>query len=157
MHNCMFMVKCELHRAMKSILIINGPNLNLLGTRETHIYGDRSLDRIIQDLRDEFPSTLLEHVRSDHEGAIVEAIHGARGSQEGIVINAGGYSHTSVAIRDALAAVQVPAVEVHLSNLLTREPFRHVSIIGGVCAGSIMGFGARGYSLAIRYLLDRSA
>ena len=141
---------------MSSILLINGPNLNLLGTRETKIYGEKTLDRIIADLRSEFPSVDLEDLRSNSEGAIIDAIQSAPGRHIGMVINAGGYSHTSVAIRDAIAAVAVPAVEVHLSNLLTREPFRHVSLIGAVCAGSIMGFGEVGYSLAIRYLIDHA-
>ncbi len=141
---------------MSSILLINGPNLDLLGTRETKIYGERTLDAIIADLRSAFPSVDLEDLRSNSEGAIIDAIHSASGRHIGMVINAGGYSHTSIAIRDAIAAVAVPAVEVHLSNLLAREPFRHVSLIGAVCAGSIMGFGEAGYSLAIRYLIDRA-
>ena len=150
----LFIVKCELQPAMRSILIINGPNLNLLGTRETKIYGDRSLDEIMNDLRKEFRSVELIDHRSNDEGSIVTAIQGSRGKNDGIVINAGGYSHTSVAIRDAIAAVQVPAEEVHLSNLLAREPFRHISLVGAVCKGSIMGLGGHGYLLAIRYLLD---
>ncbi len=141
---------------MNSILLINGPNLNLLGSRETKIYGERTLDAIVADLRSEFPSVELEDLRSNDEGPIITAIQSAPGRHIGMVINAGGYSHTSVAIRDAIAAVTIPAVEVHLSNLLAREPFRHVSLIGAVCAGSIMGFGEAGYALAIRYLLDRS-
>ncbi len=142
--------------AMATILIINGPNLNLLGTREPGIYGDRSLDDIITALRDAYPDVDLEELRTNDEGAIVTAIQKSLGRTLGVVLNAGGYSHTSVAIRDAIAAVDVPVVEVHLSNLLAREPFRHVSMIGAVCAGSIMGLGPQGYSLAVRYLLDRS-
>ncbi|MDQ3100014.1 MAG: type II 3-dehydroquinate dehydratase, partial [Bacteroidota bacterium] len=103
----------------------------------------------------EYPAYEIKDVRSNDEGTIVTAIQQAKGEALGIVINAGGYSHTSVAIRDAIAAVEVPTVEIHLSNLLKREPFRHVSIIGGVCVGSIMGLGAPGYSLAIRFLIDR--
>jgi 3-dehydroquinate dehydratase II len=142
---------------MARILIINGPNLSLLGTREPGIYGDRSLDDIITSLRDLFPGVEISDLRTNDEGAIVTAIHQAAGEDaQGIVLNAGGYSHTSVAIRDAITAAEIPVVEVHISNLLSREPFRHVSLIGGVCVGSIMGLGAQGYSLAVRYLLDRA-
>ncbi len=142
---------------MQRILVINGPNLNMVGVREPSIYGDRTMDDIMVSLRDAFPEAELEEVRTNDEGPIVNAIQQAAGKMQGIVINAGGYSHTSVAIRDAIAAVDVPVVEVHLTNLLAREPFRHVSLIGGVCAGSIMGLGAQGYSLAVRYLLWHAA
>ena len=142
-------------RTMADILVINGPNLNLLGTREPHIYGDRSMDDIMVSLRDAFPAISIDEVRTNEEGAIVTALQGANGRVMGVVLNAGGYSHTSVAIRDAISAMDVPVVEVHLSNLLAREPFRHVSILGAVCVGSIMGLGAQGYALAVRYLLER--
>jgi 3-dehydroquinate dehydratase-2 len=139
---------------MADILVINGPNLNLLGTREPQIYGDRSMDDIMLSLRDAFEGIAIEEVRTNDEGAIVSALQQANGVM-GVVLNAGGYSHTSVAIRDAISAIDVPVVEVHLSNLLAREPFRHISIVGAVCMGSIMGLGAHGYALAVRYLLDR--
>lgn len=114
------------------------------------------MDDIIQALQSTFPDVVIEEYRSNEEGALVTAIQQAEGRVLGVVLNAGGYSHTSVAIRDAISAVDVPVVEVHLSNLLVREPFRHVSLIGGVCAGSIMGFGPHGYSLAVQYLLDQA-
>jgi 3-dehydroquinate dehydratase II len=141
---------------MRTILIINGPNLNMLGLREPSIYGDRSMDDIITELRDMHSDMAIEEVRTNEEGVIVSAIQQAQDRVEGIVLNAGGYSHTSVAIRDAITAVEVPVVEVHLSNLLAREPFRHVSLIGGVCRGSIMGFGAPVYAMAVRYLLGHA-
>jgi 3-dehydroquinate dehydratase II len=140
---------------MQRILIINGPNLNLLGTREPDHYGTRSMDEILDLVRSGFPQAEVLELRTNDEGAIVTAIQQADGTVHGVVLNAGGYTHSSVAIRDAIAAVKVPVVEVHLSNLLAREPFRHVSLIGGVCAGSIMGFGAQGYVLAVQYLLQR--
>lgn len=140
---------------MATILVINGPNLQLLGSRETDIYGKEDLDSIMSRLKQQFPGNEIEDLCTNDEGAIVSALHEATGRVIGVVLNAGGYSHTSVAIRDAIAAVEVPVIEVHLSNLLAREPFRHVSLIGGVCAGCIMGFGSQGYSLAVRALLDR--
>lgn len=139
---------------MVRILILNGPNLNLLGSREPHIYGSADLDDIIQGLRDLFPDVQLDHLQSNVEGELVNALQKASEHHIGVVFNPGGYSHTSVALRDAVAAMKVPVVEVHLSNLLAREPFRHVSLVGGVAAGSIMGLGAAGYALAVRYLLE---
>lgn len=140
-------------RPMTRILILNGPNLNLLGTREPAIYGGLSLDEIVQSVREAFPEVEVEHLCSNHEGELVEAVQKADGHFSGVVLNAGGYAHTSVALRDAVAAVQVPVVEVHISNLLAREPFRHVSLVGGVCVGGIMGLGGDGYHLAVHYLL----
>src|SRR5690606_30063421 len=140
---------------MATILVINGPNLQLLGSRETDIYGTEDLDSIMARLKQQFPGIENKDLRTNDEGEIVSALHEATGRVLGVVLNSGGYSHTSVAIRDAIAAEEVPVIEVHLSNLLAREPFRHVSLIGGVCAGCIMGFGPQGYSLAVRALLDR--
>jgi len=140
---------------MRKILILNGPNLNLLGTREPAIYGGLSLEEMMQATRDAFPEAELDHLQTNLEGELVEALQNAQGNYYGIVLNAGGYSHTSVALRDAVASVDVPVVEVHISNLLAREPFRHTSLVGAVCIGGIMGLGADGYRLAVQYLLQR--
>ena len=132
------------------LLIINGPNLNLLGKREQNIYGKESFDDYYAKLKTHFPDLELEYFQSNIEGEIVDKIHEYGFSSEGIIINAGAYTHTSVAIRDAIAGVNVNVVEVHISNTLTREDFRHKSIIGPVCKGCIMGFGLESYKLAIQ-------
>ncbi len=142
---------------MARLLILNGPNLNLLGTREPERYGHRTLDEVINDLRAAFPGHTIDHVQSNLEGELVTAVQQADGRYEGVVLNAGGYTHTSVALRDAIAAVRTPVVEVHLTNLVAREPFRHVSLTGAVCRGSIMGLGADGYRLAVLHLLREGA
>ncbi|MCW5898541.1 MAG: type II 3-dehydroquinate dehydratase [Flavobacteriales bacterium] len=140
---------------MSRILVINGPNLGLLGTREPAIYGSTTLEEVVHLLRSEFPQVEIEHLQSELEGELVRAIHGAAGRCKGVVLNAGGYAHTSVALRDAVAACPVPVVEVHVSNLLAREPFRHVSLVGAVCVGGVMGLGVDGYRLAVDHLLRR--
>ncbi len=138
---------------MTNITVIHGPNLNLLGTREPHHYGTKTLDAINKDLRAAFShKTELRFFQSNHEGAIIDAIHESVDAQ-GIVINAGAYTHTSYAIRDALAAVVVPVIEVHLSNVFARESFRRCSVISDVCMGVISGLGAFGYHAAIEALL----
>ncbi|MCW0484348.1 type II 3-dehydroquinate dehydratase [Gaoshiqia sediminis] len=131
------------------ILLINGPNLNLLGKREKNIYGDLSFETYFKTLKDRFPSLDLEYYQSNIEGEIINKIHEAGFTYDGIVINAGAYTHTSVAIRDAISGITTPVVEVHISNILTRESFRHESLIGPVCRGSIMGFGLDSYRLGI--------
>lgn len=135
------------------ISIINGPNLNLLGQREKSIYGDSSFESWLEAIRPQFPQVELEYYQSNIEGEIVNYLHKAGFSADGIVLNAGAYTHTSVAIRDAIAGVSTPVVEVHISNILTRESFRHESIIGPVCRGSIMGFGLDSYRLGIESFL----
>jgi len=132
------------------LLIINGPNLNLLGKREQNIYGSESFEVYYTKLKTLFTDVKLEYFQSNIEGEIVDKIHEHGFSSDGIIINAGAYTHTSVAIRDAIAGVNVPVVEVHISNTLTREEFRHKSIIGPVCKGCIMGFGLESYKLAIQ-------
>ena len=131
------------------LLIINGPNLNLLGLREQNIYGKDSFDSYFSKLISEFPETELHYYQSNIEGEIINKIHECGFSFDGIIINAGAYTHTSVAIRDAIASVPAQVVEVHISNTLTREDFRHKSVIGPVCKGCVMGFGLDSYKIAI--------
>jgi 3-dehydroquinate dehydratase II len=135
------------------ILIINGPNLNLLGRRETSIYGSISFPEYFEKLAAAFPQITLEYFQSNIEGEIIDKLHEYGFGIDGIVLNAGAYTHTSVAIRDAVAGIKTPVAEVHISNTLSREDFRHKSIIGPVCTGCIMGFGLRSYELAIRSFL----
>ena len=136
------------------IVIINGPNLNLLGVREPNVYGNRTFEEYFQKLQAEFAGNELIYFQSNVEGEIVTKIQEHGFGAGGIILNAGAYTHTSVAIRDAIAAVTTPVAEVHLSNILTRESFRHVSMIGPVCRGSIMGFGLESYRLALLYFLS---
>jgi 3-dehydroquinate dehydratase-2 len=136
------------------ILIINGPNLNLLGKREPGIYGSESFDSYFEKICALFPAIDFEYFQSNVEGEIVTEIHNFGFSADGIIINAGAYTHTSVAIRDAIAAIKSPVVEVHISNTLTREKFRHKSLIGPVCKGCIMGFGLDSYRLAVLSFLQ---
>ncbi len=138
------------------ILVLHGPNLNLLGLREPGIYGLKTLKQIDEALKSDAKKlqVTLTSLQSNHEGVLVDAIHDAREKHQGIIINAGAYTHTSVAIRDALAAVKIPTVEVHLSNIYTREEFRHHSYIAPVAIGQISGFGADSYSLGLRALVN---
>ena len=133
------------------ILIINGPNLNLVGRREPSIYGDRSLDEYLDTLAESMPDVTINRMQSNHEGDIIDMIQewGFSDNTRGIVLNAGAYTHTSLAIADAIAAVKVPVVEVHISNVAAREEIRHRSLIGPVCRGVIAGFGLDSYRLAI--------
>jgi len=131
------------------ILLINGPNLNLLGIREQSIYGNKSFENYFETLQNEYPDIEMEYYQSNVEGELINKIHERGFTYDGIIINAGAYTHTSVAIRDAISGVKSPVVEVHISNILTRESFRHESIIGPACVGSIMGFGLDSYRLGI--------
>ena len=138
---------------MKKIQIINGPNLNLLGRREPGIYGSRSFEDYLTELRAKYPDVQLDYYQSNHEGDLIDCIHRCGFEADGIVLNAGAYTHTSVALRDALSAVPAPAVEVHISNVHQREEFRHHSLISAVCRGVICGFGLDSYRLAVEALL----
>ncbi len=136
---------------MASILILNGPNLNLLGTRQPEVYGHESLGDIEAMCRAhaEALGLALDFAQSNHEGALIDAIHAARGQHDGIILNAGAYTHTSIALMDAISSAEVPTIELHLSNVHARESFRHRSYIARVALGVICGFGAQGYVLAI--------
>lgn len=133
------------------ILIINGPNLNLLGIREKHIYGDRLFTKYLDELRGESPNADIEYFQSNHEGALIDKIHEVGFEYQGIIFNAGAYTHTSIALRDAIASVETPVVEVHVSNVYSREAFRKESMISAVCKGVIAGFGFDSYKLALKY------
>ena len=136
---------------MASVLILNGPNLNLLGTRQPEIYGSTTLDDVRARCETHSQAIDLAVVfkQSNHEGVLVDEIHAARGVHDGIILNAGAYTHTSIALMDAIASVELPAIELHLSNVHAREEFRHKSFIAKVCTGIICGFGAHGYILAM--------
>ena len=135
------------------IIIINGPNLNLLGKREEEIYGKISFEDYFISLKEKFPKLILEYFQSNIEGEIINKLHKVGFLCDGIILNAGGYTHTSVAIADAVKSIQTPVVEVHISNILSRETFRHNSLIAPNCKGSIFGFGLKGYELAISSFL----
>lgn len=134
------------------ILILNGPNLNLLGTREKTIYGTESFDQYFGKLKRVFPDFTLEYFQSNIEGEIINKIHEVRFLFDGIVLNAAAYTHTSIAIRDAIAAVELPVIEVHISNVHKREAFRHTSMISASCVGVIAGFGLDSYRLGVEAL-----
>lgn len=142
--------------AVKRLLIINGPNLNLLGTREAEIYGNRDFDDFLVDLRAEFNEIEIEYFQSNIEGEIIDCIQDARSGYEGMVINAGGYSHTSIAISDALAILDIPVIEVHISNIYQREEFRHQTLLAKHCKGIIAGLGLDSYKMAVQYLIPIS-
>src|SRR5688572_16604986 len=135
----------------KRILILNGPNLNLLGKRETVVYGDKSFEEYLVELKAKFADFSLDYVQSNLEGELINQLQ--QSTHEGIILNAGGYTHTSVAIRDAISAIKIPVVEVHISNIASRESFRHESMLSPVCAGCIFGFGLKSYDLALNYFV----
>ncbi len=137
------------------IIIVNGPNLNLLGVREKSIYGNEFFEDYLTKLRERYPDLTLDYFQSNVEGEIINKLHETGFSYDAIILNAGGYTHTSVAIGDSISAINSPVVEVHISNILARESFRHTSLIAAVCAGSISGFGLDGYRLAIESIVKK--
>ena len=134
------------------ILILNGPNLNLQGRRDTDVYGTKTFEEFLEELRARFVEDRLDYLQSNVEGELINALHGSVGEYDGVGFNAGGYTHTSVALRDAISAISTPVVEVHISSILAREEFRHVSMLAPVAVGSIMGFGLDSYVLGIEAL-----
>lgn len=138
------------------ILILNGPNLNLQGKRNVEIYGSTTFEEYITALESGYPALEFSYFQSNIEGELISAIHNTVGTFDGVVINAGGYTHTSVALRDAISAVATPVVEVHISSILAREEFRHISMIAPVAIGSIMGFGLDSYRLGVEALIAQS-
>ena len=136
-----------------NVIIINGPNLNLLGVREKSIYGESSFDDFFQTLKEKYTAINLSYFQSNIEGELIDKLHETGFSLDAIILNAGGYSHTSVSITDAIAAIETPVIEVHISNIYAREEYRHKSLISSNCKGSICGFGLKSYILAIESLL----
>lgn len=139
---------------MLKIAIINGPNLNLLGKREVEIYGTQTFEDYYHSLKSKFPSIELSYFQSNVEGELINKLHEIGFSVDGIVLNAGAYTHTSVAIADAVAGIKSPVIEVHISNVFAREDYRHVSYLGKHCKGSISGFGLKGYELALKSFIE---
>lgn len=138
------------------ILILNGPNLNLLGKREPEIYGKQSFEDYFRSLQAQFPEHTLEYFQSNHEGRLIDKLHEVGFSHHGIVFNAGAYTHTSVALGDAIAGISTPVIEVHISNVHRREAFRHHSYLSAHCAGIIVGLGLQGYALGVKALIERT-
>ncbi len=136
------------------IIIINGPNLNLLGTREPEIYGGQRFEDYFSELQKSFPTVKLHYFQSNGEGNLIDKLQEVGFSFDGIILNAGGYSHTSIALADTIAAIKTPVVEVHISNIYARELFRHHSYLSANCVGCIVGMGITGYELAARYFLN---
>ncbi len=139
------------------ILILNGPNLNLLGLREPEIYGNQSFESFLEVLKAQFPEIEFSYYQSNIEGELIDSLHQFGFEVQGVVFNPGGYTHTSVALRDAISAISAPVIEVHISNVYAREHFRHQSLIAPVCKGSISGLGVYGYEAACRFLITTQA
>ena len=135
------------------IIIINGPNLNLLGTRETSVYGDQDFESYINQLTGQYTETTLAYYQSNVEGELINKLHEIGFEYDGIILNAGGYTHTSVALTDAVAAINTPVIEVHISNIFEREDFRHKSLLSPNCIGIISGLGLNGYKLAVEHFI----
>lgn len=136
------------------ILLLNGPNLNLLGVREPEVYGKETFTDYFRQLKNKYPSVDISCFQSNVEGELIDKIHEVGFSYDGIILNAGAYTHTSIALADAIAAVKAPVVEVHISNIHAREPYRHVSMIAAACRGSVIGFGLDSYRLAVEALIE---
>jgi len=135
--------------------IINGPNLNLLGKREPEVYGNKTFEDYLNELKANYPKAEIHYFQSNVEGELINKLHELGFTFDGIILNAGAYTHTSVAIADAIAAIKTPVIEVHISNIFAREDFRHVSYMGANCVGSISGMGLKGYELALDYFLKK--
>lgn len=136
------------------VLIVNGPNLNLLGVREKSIYGDKSFEEYFKDLKSKYSKTELEYFQSNKEGELIDKLHEVGFTYDGIILNAGAYTHTSIALGDAIAAIKTPVIEVHISNVHAREEFRHKSYISKNSKGVILGFGMESYRLALEYFIS---
>lgn len=136
------------------LIIINGPNLNLLGVREPEVYGRQTFEDYFTYLQEEFPTVTLHYFQSNHEGALIDKLHETGFSYDGIILNAGAYTHTSLAIADAISGIRTPVIEVHISNVHAREAYRHHSYMAAKCVGSIAGLGLKGYELAIAYFVS---
>ena len=136
------------------VLILNGPNLNLLGKREPEIYGAQTFEEYFEELKAKFPAVMLEYFQSNHEGALLDKLHEVGFIFDGIVFNPGAYTHTSIALRDAIAGIETPVFEIHISNLAERESFRQISYIKEVCVGTIEGMGISGYEVAVDELIQ---
>ena len=139
---------------MLHLAIVNGPNLNLLGTREPGIYGTQSFDEYFAALKGRFPQVHLEYYQSNVEGELINYLHSCMGKVKGIILNAGAYTHTSIALADAITAIGIPVIEVHISNVLAREEYRKASFIASKCVGSISGLGMESYALAVQYFFN---
>lgn len=138
---------------MKSILILNGPNLNLLGKREPEIYGHVSFDEYLTTLRHDFPEATLDYYQSNHEGCLIDKLQEADGKYDGVVMNPGAYAHTSIALADCIRAIDIPVIEVHISDISQREPYRRHSYTAEACKKCFVGYGLQGYALGVRELL----
>lgn len=141
---------------MPSIAIINGPNLNLLGTREPAVYGSETFESYFNTLTAQYPDITLSYYQSNVEGELINYLHECMTTQDGIILNAGAYTHTSIALADAITAIQLPVIEVHISNVFAREEYRKTSYIAARCIGSISGLGLTGYKLAVDYFLSKA-
>lgn len=139
---------------MLQLAIVNGPNLNLLGAREPHIYGSQNLENVMKQIGERFPTVEMSLYQSNVEGELINYLHSCMGKVHGIILNAGGYTHTSIALADAISAINIPVIEVHISNVLAREDYRKTSFIASKCIGSISGLGTEGYALAVQYFID---
>lgn len=140
---------------MLEIAIVNGPNLNLVGTREQDIYGNVPLDAYLDSLKQKYKDIAIRTYQSNVEGELIDYLHSCRGQVKGVILNGGGYTHTSIALADAIAAIDIPVVEVHISNIYAREEYRQRSITASKCVGCITGLGLKGYALAIEYFIDK--
>lgn len=150
-----FVYLLQIHNMSKRIVIINGPNLNKVGTRQPEIYGTQPMDEFIEMLKEKSKPHIIDYFQSNIEGELIDKIQACTNNYSGIVINAGAYTHTSVAIGDAIAACGITCIEVHISNIAARESFRHTSFLTPVCKGLIMGFGLEGYQMAIDFLINQ--